>query len=111
MGFVVEELFAFIAVDDDGDEGVIAAKMGDMMMPLVFADLARLPTFAPIADAVSKATGVDYKLKHFQLLGEVSDEYLEQYKDLPVADDPGDESEGERMPNGAGKGNGSGEEP
>lgn len=106
MGFVVDELFAFIAVDDDGDEGVMAALMGDTMMPLVFADLTRLPTFAPIADNIAKAAGIDYKLKHFQLLGDVSDEYLGQYKTIPESsaptDDSGGSSEDERKPDDSG---------
>ena len=111
MGFVVDEIFAFIAVDDDGDEGVMAAKMGDTMMPLIFADLTRLPTFAPVADNIAKAAGKDYKLKHFQLLGDVSDEYLEQYKTLQESsaptDDSGSTSEDERKPDDSGgSGNG-----
>lgn len=112
MGFVVDELFAFIAVDDDGDEGVIAAKMGNTMMPLVFADLTRLPTFAPIADNIAKAAGINYKLKHFQLLGDISDEYLGQYKTIQEPslppDDSGDTGEDEREPDGTGGAGGSG---
>ena len=79
MGYIVDELFAFIATDEDGDEGVIAAEMGDMMMPLVAADLTRVNDLAKIANAIKQQTGVDYKLKHFKLLGDVSDEYLEQF--------------------------------
>lgn len=113
MGYVVDELFAFIAIDDDGDEGVIAAEMGDFLMPLVFADMTRLPHFAAIAHKISQVTGDEYKLKHFQLLGDVSEEYLEQYRELPVAeptsDDQRDPDEGERAPDSPGKGNGSGE--
>ncbi len=106
MGFVVDELFAFIAVDDDGDEGIMAAMMGDTMMPLIFADLARLPAFAPVADNIAKAAGKDYKLKHFQLLGDVSDEYLEQYKTIHGSsqppDDSGDTGEDGREPDDSG---------
>ena len=83
MGYVIDELFAFTAIDDEGNEGIISAEMKDMLIPLVFADLARLPDFAPIAEAISKGAGVKYKLKHFTLLGDVSDEYLDQYKDPP----------------------------
>lgn len=111
MGFVVDELFAFIAVDDDGDEGIMAAMMGNTMMPLVFADLTRLPTFAPIADNIAKAAGIDYKLKHFQLLGDVSDEYLEQYKTIsapsPSPDDSEETGDDRREPDGPGGAGGS----
>lgn len=113
MGFIVDELFAFIAIDEDGDEGVIAVQMDDTMMPLVFAELTRLPSFAKIAYQIAEVTGVELKLKHFQLLGDVSDEYLEQYKTLPEPspkdDNSGDTGEDELESDGAGGANGGGE--
>lgn len=105
MGFVVDELFAFVATDDDGDEGVMAALMGETWYPLVAADLVRIQQFAPLANAAAKETGVEFKLKHFKLLGDVSDEYLEQFKELPEPAEAGadetdqrDESPDERKP-------------
>ena len=111
-GYVVDELFAFTSVDEDGDEGILMAKMGNTTISLVFADLTRLPTFAPIAEQIAKDNGIEYKLKHFQLLGDVSDEYIEQYKDLPEsvekADVSGSSDSDERLPNDPGKANGGG---
>lgn len=77
MGFVVDELFACIATDEDGDEGVMAAQLGDTWLPLVAADLIRIQQYIPVANA----TGVDYKIKHFQLLGDISEEYIRQFKE------------------------------
>lgn len=85
MGFVVDELFAFIAVSEDGDEGVIGAQIGDMVVPLVAADLVRAQQYVPLAEAATKAAGITYRLKHFQLTGDVSDEYLSQFKELQDA--------------------------
>lgn len=116
MGFVVDELFAFVAVDDDGDEGVMAALMGGTWYPLVAADLIRVQQFAPLANAAAKETGVEYKLKHFKLLGDVSDEYLKQFKELPEPaeastdeTDQRDESPDKQKSNGGGGSNGGGE--
>lgn len=113
MGFIVDELFAFIATDDDGDEGVMAAMMDGTWYPLVAADLVRAQQFTPLANAVSKEAGVEYKLKHFKLLGDVSDEYLEQFKELPdsasgsTSDNSRAEGDDKQKSNGGRKGNGS----
>jgi len=114
MGFVVDELFAFVSIDEDGDEGVIAVQLttSDTMMPLVAADLMRVQEMIPFAEAIREQTGHTYKLKHFTLLGEVSDEYLEQFTEPPEAaeDDQRDEVAHEQKPNGRRGGNGSGED-
>ena len=114
MGDIVDELFAFITTGDTGDEGVIAVQLAgtDSMMPLVAATLDRVHQMIPFAEAVQAQTGHTYKLKHFTLLGEVSDEYLAQFVEQPepADDDPGPESDDKRLPDDPGKGNGSGED-
>jgi len=114
MGFVVDELFAFVATDGEGDEGVVAVELvgSDTMMPLVAADLIRIQQMVPFAEAIKKQTGHTVTLKHFTLLGDVSDEYLEQFKEPPeaAADDQRDEVAHEQKPDGRRGGNGSGED-
>jgi hypothetical protein len=114
MGTVVDELFAFITTGDTGDEGVIAVELvgSDSVMPLVAADLERIHQMIPFAEAIRQQTGHEYKLKHFTLLGEVSDEYLKQFAEPPepADDDPGPESDDKRLPDDSRKGNGSGED-
>lgn len=114
MGFVVDELFAFVSSDEDGDEGVIAVQLvgSDTMMPLVAADLMRVQEMIPFAEAIQQQTGHTYKLKHFTLLGEVSDEYLEQFTEPPEAAeaDQRDEVAHEQKPDRRRGGNGSGED-
>ena len=114
MGDIVDELFAFITTGDTGDEGVIAVELvgSDSVMPLVAADLARVHQMIPFAEAIREQTGHEYKLKHFTLLGEVSDEYLEQFAEPPEAaeDDQRDEVAHEQKPDGRRGGNGSGED-
>ena len=114
MGTVVDELFAFITTGDTGDEGMIVVELvgKDTGWPLVAADLSRVHAMIPFAEAIREQTGHEYKLKHFKLLGEVSDEYLKQFAEPPepADDDPGPESDDKRLPDDPRKGNGSGED-
>lgn len=114
MGTIVDELFAFITTGDTGDEGVIAVELvgSNSMMPLVAADLVRIQEMVPFAEAIRKQTGHQYTLKHFTLLGEVSDEYLEQFREPAeaAADDQRDAGDDEQEPDRRRGGNGSGED-
>lgn len=66
------EMFAFVATEKNGDEGLIAAQTEDgSWMPLVGSDLARVHSLIPVAEGIKQATGVDYRVLHFQLVGEV----------------------------------------
>lgn len=114
MGTIVDELFAFITTGDTGDEGVIAVELvgSDSVMPLVAADLERVHQMIPFAEAIRQQTGHTYRLKHFLLAGDVSDEYLEQFKEPPEAadDDQRDAGDDEQEPDRRRGGNGSGED-
>ncbi len=114
MGTIVDELFAFITTGDTGDEGMIVVELvgKDTGWPLVAADLSRVHQMIPFAEAIREQTGHEYKLKHFKLLGEVSDEYLKQFSEPPepADDDQGPESDDQPPADGAGKGNGSDED-
>jgi len=115
MGYLVDELFAFVATDEEGDEGVVAVELvgSDTMMPLVAADLTRIQQMVPFAEAIRQQTGHTVRLKHFTLLGEVSDEYLEQFKEAEQPADADDDSrppgDDQPPPDDSRKGNGSGE--
>lgn len=114
MGEVVDELFAFITEGDTGDEGVIAVELvnSNSVMPLVAADLVRIHQMIPFAEAIQAQTGHTYKLKHFRLIGEVSDEYLAQFAEQPepADDDSRPPADDQPAPDDPGKGNGSGED-
>lgn len=73
--FKVTELWAFIGIGKDGEEGVMAmsmplAQMGGnpTMMPMIAADKQRLDQMKPFAEMISKATKTPYELKHFKLV-------------------------------------------
>lgn len=57
-GFRIEALWAYVAVADDDDEGVIAFLARDgSWMPMVAADPARLESLRPIAEEMARAPG------------------------------------------------------
>lgn len=52
----VTEMFAYIAVDDDGDEGICAFYSPAMggMLPMVGADMARMQSLRPMAEILAR---------------------------------------------------------
>jgi len=62
----IEEMYAFVAEDSGpDDEGVVAMSVGDVMLPLVGADMARVESLKPIAQDIASQTGKKVKLIHF----------------------------------------------
>ena len=59
------QLFAFLAVGDDGDEGVIAGIMHGAWVPLVGADMARIDSLRRMAEQVARETGKRIVLAKF----------------------------------------------
>jgi hypothetical protein len=53
MGFQIEKIYAWICVDDDGDHGIPAIQVGNVAMPLVGADKARIESYRPFAEAIA----------------------------------------------------------
>lgn len=51
----IEEMFAFVCVDDDGTEGIPAIQVGGMAMPLVGADMKRVESLRPIANEMARS--------------------------------------------------------
>ena len=70
----IEEMYAFVAEDfEPDDEGVVAMSVGDVMLPLVGADMARVESLRPIARNISAETGKRIKLLHFTHREELGD--------------------------------------
>jgi hypothetical protein len=63
VGFVIHDLYAFVAVHSDGDEGIIG--IGDPMLPMIAADLTRLQRLRPYAQQVADASGLTVRLVRF----------------------------------------------
>jgi hypothetical protein len=62
----ITELYAVLSVDEnEGNEGVVAVKMGSAMMPLIGADANRLSDIKKMAQAILKKHGGTFKLAKF----------------------------------------------
>jgi hypothetical protein len=64
-GQVIERLYAWIATEPDGGEGLCAMRLGDTMMPLVGADRERIESLGPHAAIVARASGCPVRLVEF----------------------------------------------
>ena len=64
--FRITNLWAYCATEPGGDEGVAAALIGGMMMPLIAADAMRVKDLRPYADEVAKRTGARIVLRCFE---------------------------------------------
>ena len=70
MTLKITELFAFIAKDKEGNEGIMGALLrnanGDPeWLPFIVADIARVEAIKPIANDIKKKTGQDYEIRYF----------------------------------------------
>lgn len=63
----IGSVWAFLSVDQAGNEGVCAAPIGPggMTLPLIAADQARLASLTPIAEALAAMTGMTIRLVEF----------------------------------------------
>lgn len=65
-GFRITDLWVFVGIDADDDEGVMAfVSPHGMAMPMVAADASRRDTLIPIADDIIKIKGGRYEIRHF----------------------------------------------
>ena len=70
---VIDAMYAFVAQGEEG-EGVMGAMTGDgVMMPLVGADMKRILSLIPVADQISKVTGIPYKIYKFSNKQDITD--------------------------------------
>jgi hypothetical protein len=66
-GFRITDLWVFVGIDDDGDEGVMAMASPAMggAIPLIAADDVRRTELEPIARDIAKMKGGTYECRHF----------------------------------------------
>lgn len=68
MALTIDECWLYVAVDENGDEGLMAFKnLAGEWMPLVCADPKRRESVHAMAEQVKAISGQDYKVKHFKL--------------------------------------------
>lgn len=69
----IEEMYAYVVVDDDGTEGVPAflARDGVTMMPMMGADVARADMLMAVAQRAATELGKTVTLVRFSVREEV----------------------------------------
>ena len=70
-GYRVTEMYAFLAVGDDGEEGVPSFYACGMMLPLVAADAARVESLRAMARQVVAKSGRPVTLARFTVREDV----------------------------------------
>lgn len=71
MAFEITEIWAFIAVDDDGDEGLTSFQQNNKLIPMIAADEDRVAIYMPIAKAMAKKSGKKVRLVKFTMREDV----------------------------------------
>ena len=61
----ITELYAFIAKDEEGQEGLCAFEVGGLMMPMVAADFARVESLMKVAIEMVEHTGTQIAIYKF----------------------------------------------
>jgi hypothetical protein len=71
----IEELFAFVAEDAEG-EGLMGFKMpgANTMMPMVGGDMKRVASLYPIAEHISKITGKPFRVLKFSTRKDITED-------------------------------------
>lgn len=73
---VIETITAFVSVDKDGNEGVIAQMLGGAWTPFVCADPQRIDSILPLALELKKITGVPFKILQFSTREDITAKYI-----------------------------------
>jgi hypothetical protein len=66
MSFKIDALWAFLAVDDDGDEGIVAWNSRGTWFPAIGSDEARVRSMRPMVETVIGMTGKKVRLVKFR---------------------------------------------
>ena len=64
-GYRITELWIFVGIDVDDDEGVMAVIGPEGAIPLVAADVSRRDSLLPIADEIVRKNGGHYEVRHY----------------------------------------------
>lgn len=70
----IDEMFAFVATEKDGQEGIIGAELNGRFLPLVGADMARVVSLYPFAAALAEHSKVPLKVVKFTNKTDITEE-------------------------------------
>jgi len=76
----IEEMYAIVARDENGDEGIMGASMiiegQPMMMPLVGADVERVKQWIPKAKQLADMSGTSFRIFRFRDKEDVTEDFV-----------------------------------
>lgn len=67
MPNIINSIFAFVAIDSDGHEGIMAFQDSytNMFMPMIGADMKRVDSLREMAERIKEDSGIDYEIRYF----------------------------------------------
>lgn len=78
--FKITTITAIVGVDPvTGDEGIWGMKDGQVWVPMVFADATRIKQLLPIAEKMSKAYKLPYKVLQFSKREDITAEAIKEH--------------------------------
>lgn len=72
---VIKTITAIVSVDKDGNEGIIGQKLGADWMPFVFADPNKIHLVLPMANEMTRQTGIPFKILQFSTREDVTEKF------------------------------------
>ena len=70
---VIDQMFAFVVIDEDGDESVPAILNKNTWLPLVGADLSRIESLMEPAQVAATQLGKPIKIYRFSVREEIGE--------------------------------------
>lgn len=61
----IEAIWAWLAIDEEGSEGVVGGFTGGHFLPLIASDKIRLDQLRPIAESAAQTSGMRVMLAKF----------------------------------------------
>lgn len=71
IGKRIDEMYAFVAVHDDQDEGVMGMPTAQGWLPMVGADMARMESLKDLAKVLAQRSGKRIRLLRFSVREEL----------------------------------------
>jgi hypothetical protein len=69
----IDQMFAFVVIDENGDEGIPAISMGPWFMAMVGADMDRIDSLMPEAQQICNLSGKPMKIVRFSQIEQIGE--------------------------------------
>jgi len=65
LPYQIDQIFAFIATNEEGQEGILCQQIGGVAIPFLATDQARIDQLMPLAQAMASHTDKQIRLVRF----------------------------------------------